>query len=62
MIYAFVSHLRERIKDEASSVADVLASGGAKSFEEYRYLTGIIHGLETVQREINDLMDAFDKE
>jgi len=62
MNHAFVEHLRRKIKEEVSRVADHLATGRATSFEEYRHLTGIVHGLTFVEREINDLMDAFDKE
>lgn len=62
MIQTFVEHLRKRIREETASVTDVLATGGVKSFDEYRHMTGILHGLTLVDREINDLMDAFNKE
>jgi hypothetical protein len=62
MNHAFVEHLRRKIKEEVNHVAEHLATGRAASFEEYRHLTGIVHGLTFVEREINDLMDAFDKE
>jgi hypothetical protein len=62
MNYSFVEHLRNRIKEEAQRASEHLASGRASSYDEYRHLTGIIHGLAFVEREINDLMDAFDKE
>jgi len=62
MIDPFVEHLRKRIREEAASVSDVLTAGGAKTFDEYRHLTGILHGLAIVEREINDLMDALNKE
>jgi hypothetical protein len=62
LINLFVDHLRKKIKDETEALSDILASGGVKSFDEYRHLTGIIHGLAFVERELNDLMDAFNKE
>jgi len=62
MLHSFVDHLRKRIKEEEARVADVLVTNGAASFEEYRHLTGIVHGLAYVEREINDLMDALNKE
>lgn len=62
MIQTFVDHLRKRIKEEAEAVTDTLRTGGVKSFDEYRHMTGILHGLAIVEREINDLMDALNKE
>jgi len=62
MLDPFVEHLRKRIREEVTAISDVLNSGGAKSFDEYRHLTGILHGLALANREINDLMDALNKE
>jgi len=62
MIQTFAAHLRKRIKEEALTATDVLVTGGVKSFDEYRYITGILHGLAIVEREIDDLMDALNKE
>jgi len=62
MIHTFVEHLRKRIREEAEAVADTLCTDGAKSFDEYRHMTGTLHGLTIVEREINDLMDALNKE
>lgn len=62
MIHQFAEHLRKRIEDEIKRLTDVLASGGVKSIEEYRHMTGIIHGMELMSRELNDLLDAYDKE
>lgn len=62
MVQQFVAHLRKKIRDEAELVSTSLAQDGAKSFDEYRHMTGILHGLALAEREINDLMDAFNKE
>lgn len=37
--------------------ADDLAMGGAKSFDEYQKMVGIIEGLATAEREMLDLME-----
>jgi hypothetical protein len=60
MIQTFVEHLRKRIKEESESVADALRTGGVKSFDEYRHMTGVIHGLTIAEREIADLMKALE--
>jgi hypothetical protein len=43
------------INAHRNAVVDSLASGGAKEYAEYRELCGLIRGLETAQREIQDL-------
>lgn len=62
MIYQFAEHLRKKIKDEAELVERSLVTSGAKSFDEYRHMTGILHGLALAERELESLMDAFSKE
>lgn len=47
--------LMDAINAHRSAVVDSLASGGAKEYAEYRELCGLIRGLETAQREIQDL-------
>ena len=37
--------------------ADDLAMGGAKSFDEYQRMVGVIEGLATAEREMLDLME-----
>lgn len=62
MIYQFAEHLRKKIKDETELVERSLVAGGAKSFDEYRYMAGTLHGLALAERELESLMDAFSKE
>lgn len=47
--------LREKIIAHKNAVADSLVSGAGKDYAEYRELCGLIRGLETAQREIQDL-------
>lgn len=47
--------LLDNINAHRTAVVDSLASGGAKEYAEYRELCGLIRGLETAQREIQDL-------
>lgn len=42
--------------------ADHLSGGGCKSFEEYRYLTGVISGLALVERDILDLLEIVNRQ
>lgn len=47
--------LNEKIEDLKKSSANFLSSGGAKSFEEYREVCGVIRGLIAAQMEVQDL-------
>tara|TARA_R100001126_G_scaffold39204_1_gene21768 strand:- start:158 stop:310 length:153 start_codon:yes stop_codon:yes gene_type:complete len=41
--------------------ADFLATGGARSFEEYHKIVGVIEGLALAERELLDLFEALRK-
>lgn len=47
--------LTKEIDEEISLVADMLVQGGVKDYSEYRELCGVIRGLATAKREIQDL-------
>lgn len=47
--------IKKKIRDKMNQIADDLATGTAKDFGEYRYMTGIIHGLALVESDILDL-------
>jgi hypothetical protein len=51
--------LSEAIREKIDSTSDVLASGAAKDYPEYRELCGLIRGLEHALREVNDLSRKF---
>ena len=50
--------IRKKIRVHLNEIADDLASGCATSYEQYRYLTGMIAGLALVERDIVDMMEA----
>lgn len=62
MIKPFVVELRRRIQAEVQNQTNALASGGATSFDKYCHTTGIIYGLALAERELSDLMIAYEKE
>jgi len=47
--------LQKRLAETQRDQEEFLHSGGAKSFEEYREACGVIRGLATARREIEDL-------
>ena len=42
-------------------MADVVATGSAQNFDEYRKMCGIIEGLALAERELLDLIEALEK-
>jgi len=46
----------KKIESEKRLVIENLADGVAKDYAEYQNLCGVIRGLLTAQREINDLL------
>lgn len=49
--------LQERLRELKSSLADTVASGGAKNWEEYMRLTGQIIGISQAERFLSELVD-----
>jgi hypothetical protein len=48
--------LSKKYTDEIRSIEESLGAGAAKDYAEYQNLCGVIRGLLTAQREINDLL------
>jgi hypothetical protein len=46
----------KKIENEKKAIIENLADGVAKDYAEYQNLCGVIRGLLTAQREINDLL------
>lgn len=61
MIKPFGEHLRKEIRKDMNDMTDALASGDAKSYEEYAHMTGVIKGLAQAERLLLDLMEAAEK-
>ena len=51
-----LEYLNGKLREEVRAVEENLAQGAAKDYAEYQNLCGIIRGLLTAQREINDLL------
>ena len=61
MIRTFGDHLRQEIRKDMNDMTDAVASGDAKSYEEYAHMTGVIKGLAQAERLLLDLMEAAEK-
>ena len=47
--------LKEKLTEQKRSSEEFIHSGAAKDFAEYREVCGVLRGLDTALREINDL-------
>ena len=54
--------LNDKFTDHKRSSEEFLTSGGCKDFAEYRQVCGVIRGLDTALREINDLARNYMEE
>jgi hypothetical protein len=54
--------LKLEIRKHLNNLADDLANGAATDFPEYKYLTGMIAGLATAERELLDLLKRRDED
>lgn len=51
-----LEYLTKKYEDEIKVLQESLGAGAAKDYAEYQNLCGVIRGLLTAQREINDLL------
>jgi hypothetical protein len=57
----FAEALRKAIRDDMNNYADDIAGGGCGSFENYRYLCGVVRGLAQAERHLLDLQQAAEE-
>jgi len=51
-----LEYLAKKYSEEIRNLEESLGAGVAKDYAEYQNLCGVIRGLLTAQREINDLL------
>ena len=51
-----LEHLNSKIEERRKDIVEFLGDGGAKSYDHYKEVCGIIRGLLTAQSEIGDLV------
>jgi hypothetical protein len=54
-----IDYLKSKYQEEIGSVQESLVGGNAKDYAEYQHLCGVIRGLLTAQRELNDLFQKM---
>jgi hypothetical protein len=61
MMDKYLDYLNKNLVDRQKQIADALANGAAKSYEEYKQLVGEIRGLSFAQLSLNDLVRKMEE-
>ena len=52
---------QQKIRERMNELADAVATGAARTYDEYRKMVGVIEGLALAERELLDLIEALKK-
>ena len=52
---------QQKIRERMNELADAVATGSARTYDEYRKMVGGIEGLALAERELLDLIEALKK-
>ena len=52
-----IYQLRRAMQNQMDALVQTIANGGVDSMEEYKYITGKIHGIDTVNQELSNLLE-----
>lgn len=55
-----IDYLRKFINNQIDDMADHMARSGCKDWAEYKYCSGIVYALSTIDRELLDLNKKFE--
>ena len=58
----YLEYLNKQFTERQESLADALAEGAAKSYEEYKQLVGEIRGLSFAQLCVSDLVRKLEND
>jgi hypothetical protein len=57
----YLEYLNKSLADRQKQIADALANGAAKSYEDYKQLVGEIRGLSFAQLSLSDLVRKMEE-
>ena len=52
-----IYQLRRAMQNQMDSLVQTVANGGVDSMEEYKYIIGKIHGIDTINQELSNLLE-----
>jgi len=53
--------LRSKIRERMNDIADALATGACRTYEQYQHMCGVIEGLAHSERDILDMQDQQER-
>ena len=53
--------LRSKLRQRMNELADAIATGTCVTYEDYKYMCGVIEGLAYAERDILDMQDEQEK-
>jgi hypothetical protein len=57
-----VYQLKRAMQNQMDALVQTIASGGVDSMEEYKYIIGKIHGIDTINQELSNLLEPKEPE
>jgi len=57
-----IYQLRRAMQNQMDALVQTIANGGVDSMEEYKYITGKIHGIDIVNQELSNLLEPKEPE
>jgi hypothetical protein len=53
---------KKEVRSQMNELADIVAAGSVKNFDEYKFITGQIAGLAYAERIFLDTLEEYNKE
>jgi len=57
-----IYNLRRAMQNQMDALVQTIANGGVDSMEEYKYIIGKIHGIDTINQELSNLLEPKEPE
>jgi len=57
-----VHNLRKTLRDNYQSVGDSMIAGGAKNYEQYKYMLGQAHAYQSIDQALTDMLNKQNEE
>lgn len=62
MIDRFADAVRRKLREDLNAYTDSMATGSCKTFDEYKYVCGVIQGLAFAERHLLDLAKIVEED
>ena len=57
-----VHNIRKVLRDDYQSVGDSMIAGGAKDYEQYKYMLGQAHAYQSIDQALTDMLNKQNEE